>query len=85
MSCRIIGRNVEDALLAALEGKARGGGCKRLLGKYAETKKNGLVADFYRQRGFVASDSPGTFIRDLATSKALEWPPHIELKDGKPA
>ena len=52
LSCRVIGRGVESALLAQLAAgvKARGG--EEIVGEYLPTAKNGLVGDFYPKLGF---------------------------------
>ena len=52
MSCRVIGRGVEDALLAHLATEARQRGCRWLAGEYRATKKNAMTADFYPRHGF---------------------------------
>ncbi len=52
MSCRVIGRGVEEALLAKLAAAARARGRTRLVGEYLPTAKNELVRDFYQRLGF---------------------------------
>lgn len=52
MSCRVIGRTLEHALVALLEEQARARRCTSLRGTYVPTAKNGLVADLYPQLGF---------------------------------
>jgi FkbH-like protein len=52
LSCRVIGRGAEDALLAHILTSARARGCTSVRGRYLLSKKNVQVADFYRQRGF---------------------------------
>lgn len=52
MSCRVIGRGVEDVFLTACLETAMKKGAPKVLGNYIKTKKNGLVADFYRRNGF---------------------------------
>lgn len=52
MSCRVIGRGVEDALICHLASEARQRGCRRLTGEYCATKKNAMTADFYPRHGF---------------------------------
>jgi FkbH-like protein len=53
MSCRVIGRTVETALLARLAEDARSRGARRLQGWFLPTKKNAPAQDFYRDHGFV--------------------------------
>ena len=44
MSCRVLGRRVEEATLDILAGLARARGCRRLIGEYRATAKNAMVA-----------------------------------------
>ncbi len=52
LSCRVIGRGVETALLAHLAGNAKRAGAKQLVGEFIATKKNAPCADFYVDHGF---------------------------------
>lgn len=54
MSCRVLKRQVEDAMLNELVQRVRAKGVRRLLGVYLPTAKNGMVRDFYPQMGFTA-------------------------------
>jgi predicted enzyme involved in methoxymalonyl-ACP biosynthesis len=56
MSCRVIGRDLEQAMLNELAGLARVRGCKALRGIYVPSARNQLVADLYPRLGF----SPAT-------------------------
>lgn len=78
LSCRAIGRGVEDALLAHVLSSARARGCTVARGYYAVTKKNRQVADFYRRRGFrqIAEGPEGSeweFPLDHAEFVAPDW------------
>lgn len=53
MSCRVLGRRVEEATLDTLVGMARARGCNRLIGEYRATAKNAMVARLYTDLGFV--------------------------------
>jgi FkbH-like protein len=53
MSCRVIGREVETALLTFVLKRAQALRCRQVIGEYRPTKKNGMVADFYARQGFV--------------------------------
>ncbi|MGQ4807053.1 hypothetical protein NKDENANG_00391 [Candidatus Entotheonellaceae bacterium PAL068K] len=61
-SCRALGRGAEDAFLAHVLNAATARGCRRVLGRYWKTAKNGQVKDFYTQRGFcmVAENAQGS-------------------------
>jgi len=52
MSCRVLGRRVEHAMLAVVAEKASAAGADVLVGRYRPTKKNGLVKGLYRELGF---------------------------------
>jgi FkbH-like protein len=53
MSCRVLGRRVEEAALAHVAAAARREGARRLRGTYLPTKKNGLVERHFEKLGFV--------------------------------
>jgi len=52
LSCRVIGRTVETALLSQLAQAAVRRGQQRLLGWFVPTKKNAPAKEFYAQHGF---------------------------------
>ncbi len=52
LSCRVIGRGIETALLAHLGIQAMRDGARRLVGEYIPTKKNAPCAEFYMEHGF---------------------------------
>jgi FkbH-like protein len=54
MSCRVLGRGVELAMMNALVALARQRGVRELVGEYLATGRNGLVADLYHRLGFTA-------------------------------
>ena len=55
MSCRVLGRRVEEAVLAALAEAARAEGAEALLGRYIASGRNGMVEDHYARLGFTAA------------------------------
>lgn len=59
MSCRVIGRTVEDQMLAHLCHQAQRLGCSILRGVYSPTPKNEIVADTYQRFGFTAAGRDG--------------------------
>ncbi len=78
LSCRVIGRTVETALLAHIAKSAAERGCRRLIGWFLPTKKNAPARDFYRQHGFVEqqqNDSGTLWVLELksATLSAPDW------------
>jgi predicted enzyme involved in methoxymalonyl-ACP biosynthesis len=52
LSCRVLGRKIEDVFLAVMAERAKTRGARFLQGRYLETKKNRLAARFYADRGF---------------------------------
>jgi FkbH-like protein len=56
MSCRVLGRRVEEAMLKLIVAEARRLGAKRVMGQYRPTAKNGMVKDHYTKLGFAALD-----------------------------
>ena len=52
MSCRVMGKNIEYALLEAIEDDLRNEGFHRIKGKYKPTSKNMPVEDFYSKMGY---------------------------------
>jgi len=52
LSCRALGRGVEDVLLKDSMDRTKKKGYKKLTGIYIPTGKNGQVKDFYKDRGF---------------------------------
>lgn len=62
MSCRVIGRTVENELLSQLCERAMELGCSKLRGVYIPSEKNGVVRDLYSKLGFelVGEDSGTT-------------------------
>jgi FkbH-like protein len=87
LSCRVIGRTVETALLAYIAKSAAGRGRERLVGWFLPTKKNAPARDFYCQHGFVElqKNETGTlWMLDLKSS-TLSAPDWIKLNVTKTA
>jgi FkbH-like protein len=60
MSCRVLGRGVEQAALNLLAAEAARLGATRLIGEYRPTAKNGMVREHYAKLGFEALPPGGT-------------------------
>ncbi len=62
MSCRVLGRKVEEGMLATVIAAARAAGVSRLQGVYIPTAKNGMVAEHFPKLGFTktAPEPDGT-------------------------
>lgn len=62
MSCRVLGRRIEDALLAACVAEARAKNPRAaVVGHYLPTKKNVQVERFYPDRGFAETADTGVY------------------------
>lgn len=59
MSCRVLKRNMEHAMLDSLAAAARARGVRTLVGYYYKTAKNGMVRDFYKDFGFTLAAAEG--------------------------
>ena len=76
MSCRIIGRTVETAMLAHLCDEAITRGLASLKGRFVPTAKNAPARDLFERHGFVHEadrDGGDDWCLDLATHR-VEWP-----------
>jgi len=52
MSCRVLKREMESAMLDAIVERARNRGARRMVGRFIPTAKNGMVADHYSKLDF---------------------------------
>src|ERR1700722_873677 len=81
MSCRVLGRRVEELVLAAVAEAARKAGASRLKGTYIPTKKNGLVVEHFAKLGFTRTgdvpDGGTTWVLDLSNYVAPKLPMQI--------
>ncbi len=59
MSCRVLGRKVEELTITLLCERARELGCTRVVGQYRPSSKNKMVADLFPRMGFAEEGSSG--------------------------
>jgi FkbH-like protein len=82
MSCRVLGRRVEEAALAHVAAAAKAEGARKLVGVYLPTAKNQMVEEHYGRLGFarVESGPDGATVWELALDsyRAPELPMTIE-------
>ncbi|GJE55866.1 MULTISPECIES: HAD-IIIC family phosphatase [Methylobacterium] len=82
MSCRVLGRGVEAAMLSVLVQAASERGAQRLIGLYGPSAKNGMVRGHYGRLGFTLLDTDedgGTrHGLDLSAYVPSPGPIHIE-------
>lgn len=60
MSCRVLGRTVEEFIANECRAAALAHGCDRLVGRYVATAKNRLVAGLYERLGFTQAEETTT-------------------------
>lgn len=74
MSCRVLGRRVEHALLSELISHARRLGISDIIGEYRPTERNKLVEDHYSRLGFELVDrrDDGTVMWRLSAADARD-------------
>jgi predicted enzyme involved in methoxymalonyl-ACP biosynthesis len=53
MSCRVLGRRVEETILQYMVEQARLKGVTEIIGRYVPTARNGLVRGHFEKLGFV--------------------------------
>jgi FkbH-like protein len=84
MSCRILGRGVEQAMLAMTLTEARRRGCRELTGEYISTAKNKMVQDLYLKSGFTAClaapDGPSRYYSLAVESADIAIPPYLRAE-----
>jgi FkbH-like protein len=78
LSCRVIGRNVETALLATLCSAIRQRGGRMLRGRFIPTERNAPAADFLRRHGFIRT-AIGDEVLNLS-AEIIASPDYITLE-----
>ncbi len=66
MSCRVLGRTVEQMVLRELILSARERGITRLVGRHIPSGRNDMVRDHYAKLGFTSSGEEGVWHLDVA-------------------
>jgi FkbH-like protein len=75
LSCRVIGKSVETALLARVTEDARTAGVASMSAEFIDSGRNQVAATFLSQHGF-AVDGQGRWLRSLGVP-GPEWPDWI--------
>lgn len=81
MSCRVLGRRVEEQVLAEIAEQARARGMTALRGRWIPSGRNGLVEEHYAKLGFVPAGTDGDatlWALDLATYDPPDLPFTVE-------
>ncbi len=71
MSCRVLKRDMEFAMLDGLVARAKAAGLKKIKGYYYPTAKNGMVREFYDLMGFtkISEDPEGNTVWEFDLTK----------------
>ena len=77
LSCRIMGRKVEEAMLYQIIEKAKNLGIKKIKGKFIPTKKNKPAENFYSDCGFKKEGGYWVF----NTEQGIKKPEQIKLRN----
>ncbi len=83
MSCRVLKRDMELAMLDALARHARKASAKRILGYYSRTPKNAMVEDHYAKLGFELLSAAEDGSASMWSLDVLSYTPrntHIQVK-----
>jgi FkbH-like protein len=75
LSCRVLGRGVELAVVEWLAARASAAGATTLHGRFVPSQKNAVAASFWEQAGFAATGEDGVFELDISEHPyhAPEW------------
>lgn len=81
MSCRVLKRGMEDAMLDTLVNDAKKQGIDSIIGYYYPTAKNGMVKEFYERMGFekISEDEGGNTTWKLEIASYEPKNPAIEI------
>lgn len=77
LSCRVIGRKIEDAMAAFIADVARQKGARRLVGEYFPTAKNKPASGMYLKLGF-SRIGDGRFEAELE-QRTFNYPVHVKM------
>lgn len=78
MSCRIMGKNIEDAIIEDVEQDLKGAGYDKLKGSYIPTAKNKPVAQLYERLGYhIIDEKPEGRVEFLVEFSAVPRREHF--------
>lgn len=85
MSCRVLKRDMEQAMLDTLVEKCRQNGISKIKGYYYPTKKNGMVRELYGTFGFtkISEDENGNTVWELPIEGYENQNRYIEVFDNE--
>jgi len=84
MSCRVLGRGVDEAMLILVTAVAQRLGARRLLGEHRPTVKNGMVREHYQKLGFapLRHDDGGRRVDALDLESFVPTETFIDVREG---
>ena len=79
MSCRVLKRDMEFAMMDELVEKAKAAGIKKLVGYYYPTAKNVMVKEFYALQGFkkITEDEAGNTVWEFMVDDSYKKKQHV--------
>ena len=82
MSCRVLKRGMEDAMMDTVMEEAAARGIKTVYGYYYPTAKNGMVREFYGSFGFakIDEDEQGNTTWKLDVAAYTPRHPHMKIE-----
>ena len=82
MSCRVLKRGMEDAMMDTVVAEAAARGVKTIVGHYYPTAKNAMVREFYAQYDFAktAEDADGNTEWTLDVAAYAPKHPHMKIE-----
>ena len=82
MSCRVLKRGMEDAMMDTVVAEAAARGVKTIVGHYYPTAKNAMVREFYAQYDFAktAEDADGNTEWTLDIAAYTPKHPHMKIE-----
>lgn len=85
MSCRVLKRDMEQAMLDTLVDRCRQSGISKIVGYYYPTKKNGMVRELYGTFGFtkISEDENGNTVWELPIDGYENQNRYIKVSDNE--
>lgn len=85
MSCRVLKRDMEFAMMDELVDKCQKAGITRIMGYYYPTAKNGMVKEFYALQGFtkISEDEEGNTVWEYPVTSQYKKKNKVILVNGE--
>ncbi len=81
LSCRIIGRTVEYALVRWIADQASRAGAKRLIGRFVPSKRNQVAANFLSNAGFEHEVTSDRWVLNLAERRQMIPADFVDIEE----